>query len=246
MLRTEAGPADATVDQDLSLRGLQPRAHPRGQERSCAARLQRGQPWPRPRGVPTHGPSLRLAKPEVPVEAGPACVGVGRGAAAGLPGNHHVHRLCLRSGGRRSPGARSRVGCSLRQQEGSVSRTPRRPQRGERCLPCPAVRGGAQESSKQLRAVSPQSVTVELRSGAFLLGPSGHRGQPVPSAWLTVRVRPSLGPAAPDGPQWHVSHQQSLPCWCSEYSSTAGGGPRHLKPQLSCRCSRALGGLSAP
>lgn len=174
MLRTETGPADATVDQDLSLQGLQPRAHPRGQERSCAAHLQRGQPRRGPGVSPAHGPSLRLAKPEVPGEAGPACVGVGRGAAAGLPGNHHVHRLCLGSGGRRSPGARSQAGCSLRQQEGSVSRTPRRPQRGERCLPCPAVRGGARESSKQLRAVGPQSVMVELRSRAFLLSPSGH------------------------------------------------------------------------
>lgn len=52
---------------------------------------------------PACGPSLRLAKPEVPGEAGPACVGVGRGAAAGLPGNHHVHRLCLGSGSGGAP-----------------------------------------------------------------------------------------------------------------------------------------------
>lgn len=44
MLRTEAGPADATIDQDLSPRGLQPREQGRG----CAACLQRGQPRLRP------------------------------------------------------------------------------------------------------------------------------------------------------------------------------------------------------
>lgn len=73
---------------------------------------------------PAHSPTLRLAKPEVPGEAGLACVGVGRGAAAGLPGNHHVHRLCLGSGGWRSPSARSWAGRSLRPQEGSVSWMP--------------------------------------------------------------------------------------------------------------------------
>lgn len=107
-------------------------------------------------------------------------MGVGRGAAAGLPGNHHVHRLCLGSGGRRSPSARSWAGRSLRPQEGSVSRMPEGPRRRQRCVPRPAVRGRAQAASKRLRAAGPQSVT--------------------------------------------------------------GSAPRRLKPWLSRRCSRALGG----
>ena len=204
MLRTEAGPADATIDQDLSPRGLQPRE----QGRSCAACLQRGQPRLRP--FPQAGQAGG---------AGGGGTGLrGRGARRCGGVARQPPRASPVSGLRewRSPSARSRAGRLLRQQEGSVSRTPRGPQRGERCLPCPAVRGGAPESSKRLGAVGPQAVMVQLRSGAFLLGPGGHRGPPVPSAWLKVRVRPSLGPAAPGGPQWHVARPQSLPRCCSE------------------------------
>lgn len=70
-----------------------------GGRREAAQLICRGASPGRGPGVsPAHGPSLRLAKPEVPGEAGPACVGVGRGAAAGLPGNHHVHPTSLVSG----------------------------------------------------------------------------------------------------------------------------------------------------
>lgn len=111
--------------------------------------------------------------------------------------------------------------------------------------------GRGPESSKRLGAVGPQAVMVQLRSRAFLLGPGGHRGRLSPSAWLKVRVRPAWGQpllVVLSG-TWHA-RRASPAAALSEAPQLVGDWAAAPRPtsetRVSRRCSRAVGGLSAP